>query len=147
MYMPAAVHNSISWLISDHDARNREYQELMHAYLHLSADRLGASPCYMDIWRSYIPSMAFGAEGSLALLEAMCAMAALHIAPLQHDSDRGRIRGHEHYGLALLHHMQNFDRDMTLLNDAVLATALIFAHYEVPPYQMLLTEGLEWRNR
>src|SRR5947207_180956 len=72
MYMPPHVHQSISWLISDHDSRNREYQELMQAYLHVSADRMAdISPCYMDIWRSYIPSMAFGEGGSVGLLSAL----------------------------------------------------------------------------
>ena len=129
--MPAKVHNSISWLISDHDSRNREYQELMHAYLHLTADRLAdTSPAYIDIWRSYIPSMAFGTNGSLALLNALVSLAALHIAPLQTDVEKGKERAMGHYVTAL-HHYRGINTSATQLNDAAFATSLIFAHYEV----------------
>jgi len=132
MYMPAKVHHSISWLISDHDARNRSYQELMHAYLHLSADRLAdATPCYLDIWHSYVPSMAFGTDGSLGLLNALCALAAFHIAPLQYEPERGRERALGHYITALRHHQDPDNLFAAKLDDAVLATALVFAHYEV----------------
>ena len=132
MYMPAQVHKSISWLISDHDARNREYQELIHAYLHLTADRLAeASPCYMDIWHSYIPSMAFGSNGSLGLLNALCAFAALHIAPLQYEQEKGKERALGLYITALRHHHDSDNLFAKQLDDSVLATALIFAHYEV----------------
>ena len=132
MYMPEQVHQSIAWLISDHDSRNREYQELMHAYLHLSADRMAdISPCYMDIWRSYIPSMAFGEEGSLALLSALVALAALHIASLQDDRDRGIQRAMGHY-ITSIGHLREADTLLTVkLDDAALATTLILAHYEV----------------
>jgi hypothetical protein len=130
--MPASVHKSISWLIADHDARNREYQELMHAYLHLTVDRLAdSSPSYMDMWRSYIPSMAFGENGSLALLDAMCALAALHIAPLQSDPEKGKDRAMAHYTTAIQHHHN--PESLFALDDAVLATSLLFAHYEVGP--------------
>jgi Fungal specific transcription factor domain len=133
MYMPEPVHKSIAWLIADHDARNREYQELMHAYLHLSADRLAdITPCYMDIWRSYIPSMAFDMDKSHGLLSALVAFAALHIAPLQSDHEKGKDRAMGHYITALswLREPQTLAR----LDDAVLATTLILAHFEVPNY-------------
>lgn len=130
--MPAKVHKSLSWLISDHDARNREYQELMHAYLHLTAARLAdATPCYTDIWHSYVPSMAFGANGSLGLLNALCAFAALHIAPLQSEPEKGKERALGLYITALRHHHSDENLFAAQLDDAVLATALIFAHYEV----------------
>ena len=148
MYMPAQVHKGISWLISDHDARNREYQELMHAYLHLTADRLAeASPCYMDIWHSYIPSMAFGANGSLALLNALCAFAALHIAPLQYEEEKGKERAMGLYIIALRHHHNPDNLFAQQLDDAVLATAVIFAHYEVYFVATNLMTGMEFRNR
>ena len=131
MYLPPSVHRSISWLITDHDARNREYQELMHAYLHLTAGRLAdASPCYMDIWGSYIPSMAFGENGSLALLDAMVAVAALHIAHIQNDSGKAKERALIHYTTALQHHRN--PETLYAPNDAVFATSLLFAYYEVP---------------
>jgi predicted component of type VI protein secretion system len=83
----------------------------------------------MDIWRSYIPSMAFGQGGSLALLNAMVALAAMHIAPLQADPEKAKERAMAHYTTALKHHRNN--DSFYLLDDAVLATSLIFAHYEV----------------
>jgi hypothetical protein len=85
----------------------------------------------MDIWRSYIPSMAFSTNGSLALLNAMVALAAFQIAPLQKDSDRGRQRALGHYITALRHHHDSDNLFAVQLDDAVLATSLIFAHYEV----------------
>ena len=132
MYMPPRVHDSISWLISDHETRNREYQELMDAYLRLTADRLSHStPCYLDIWRSYIPSMAFGPNGSLALLNALVALAALHIAPLQSDHEKGRNRALGYYITALRHLHDSNNLIVERLDDAILATSLLFAHYEV----------------
>ena len=129
MFMPPVVHRSLATVYSDHDVRNRHYQELMHAYLHLTADRLAdMSPCYIDFWRSYIPAMAFGQNGSLALLNAMVALAALHIAPLQADNARGKQRAWEFYHLALQHQGQATGSSP---DDWVLATSLILAHYEV----------------
>ena len=145
MYMPPHVHQSIAWVISDHDARNREYQELMHAYIHVSADRLAdISPCYMDIWRSYIPSMAFGPNGSLPLLGAMCALAALHISSSQND--RGKERAWVHYHTAVSYLRLSENLFAPELDDAVLATALILAHYEVRSLQNILTVVMEWGN-
>jgi len=72
--------------------------------------------------------MAFGPTGSLCLLSAMMAMAALHIARLQSDPDRGRERAVAHYTIAV---GNMFAADVNVLDDAVLATALILAHYEV----------------
>ena len=130
MFMPPVVHRSLASVYSDHDVRNRHYQELMHAYLHLTADRLAdMSPCYIDFWRTYIPSMAFGPNGSLALLNAMVALAALHIAPLQADDTRGKLRAWEFYHLALQHHRTAPDHSAP--DDWMLATSLILAHYEV----------------
>ena len=147
MYMPAKVHHSISWLISDHDARNRSYQELMHAYLHLSADRLAdATPCYLDIWHSYVPSMAFGTNGSLGLLNALCALAAFQIAPLQYEPERGRERALGHYITALRHHHDPDNLFAPRLDEAVLATALVFAHYEVLNCRGMLIVGMERRD-
>lgn len=147
MYMPVQVHKSISWLISDHDARNREYQELMQAYLHISADRMAdISPCYMDIWRSYIPSMAFGPNANLALLNAMVALAAMHIAPLQRDSDKGRDRAFAYYTVALGFHHNPENFFAVQIDDSVLATSLIFAHYEVHNLSMFLTIVIERRD-
>src|SRR5271170_2628665 len=135
MFMPPVVHRSLATVYSDHDVRNRHYQELMHAYLHLTADRLAdMSPCYIDFWRSYIPAMAFGPNGSLALLNAMVALAALHIAPLQADDSRGKLRAWEFYHLALQH---QGNATASSPDDWVLATSLILAHYEVTPLQPL----------
>ena len=139
MFMSPAVHTSLSMVYADHDERNRHYQELMHAYLHLTADRLAdISPCYIDIWRTYIPSMAFGPNGSLALLNAMVALAALHIAPLQADDKRGKIRAWEFYQLALQFQRENTSSPRTP-DDWMLATSLILAHYEVHRLHIRLT--------
>lgn len=146
MFMPPVVHRSLATVYSDHDVRNRHYQELMHAYLHLTADRLAdMSPCYIDFWRTYIPSMAFGPNGSLALLNAMVALAALHIAPLQADDTRGKLRAWEFYHLALQNHRQAPDHGPP--DDWMLATSLILAHYEVRcPLRSRLTVVMGWRN-
>lgn len=134
MYMPRQVHKSISWLISDSGVRNRLYQEFVNAYLHETADRLShSSPCYIDLWRSYIPSMAFGTNGSTALLNALVALAALQIAPRQADPEKGKERALGFYITAL----QNYRQTVGLIpaggdiTDASLATTLIFAQFEV----------------
>lgn len=133
MFMTPQIHRGISWQITDHDARNREYQELLHTYLHITADRMAdISPSYLDAWRSYIPSMAFGPNGHPALLEALVALAAIHLAPLQKDPERARKRASLHYHAALRY--QRDDDFLYRLDDAVLATALVCAHYEVRPH-------------
>lgn len=130
--MPKQVHKSISWMISEHESRQREYQELMDTYFHVTVDRLAdISPCYMDIWRSYIPSMAFGPKGSPALLNAIVALSSLHIAPLQTDHEKGRLRAMGFYYTARRLHGDSGDLLEQQLGGAVLATALIFAHFEV----------------
>jgi Fungal specific transcription factor domain len=132
MYMPEPVHRSISWLITDHNARNREFQELIDIYLSVTAPRLAdTSPCYMSIWHSYIPSMAFGPDGSLALLHALVALAALHVTPFQTDQEKGKQRALGHYVIALEHHRNPDSLFAPRLDDAVLATSLVFAHFEV----------------
>lgn len=131
MSLPPSIHRShIAWIISDDKSLNRGYQELMHAYIHVTADRLaGFSPCYIELWRSYVPTMAFGPHGSGALLNAMVALAALHIAPLQQDPNRGRDRAARYYSAAL---KEYHDIDLKgQFNDAALATVLLFAHFEV----------------
>jgi len=144
MFMPEEAHESIALWIPDHDARNREYQELMHTYLHLSAVRMAdISPCYMDIWRSYIPSLALGPKGFLPLLGAMCALAALHMTSSQVDGYEARAMVHYHTAVSNL----KLEKNLFPIDDAVLATVLILAHYEVPtPLKLVLTVVMEWAN-
>src|SRR5271154_3623273 len=130
MTLPVSIHKSIAWIIPDTESRSRGYQELMHAYLHQTADRLAAcSPCYIELWRSYVPTLAFGLHGSGALLNAMVALAALHLAPLLQEPPKGRERAVRYYFVALqeYHDMKRSDQ----LTDAGLATVLLFAHFEV----------------
>jgi hypothetical protein len=132
MFMPEAVHRSISWLITDHDTRNREFQELIDVYLKITAPTLAdTSPCYMSIWHTYIPSMAFGPDGSLALLHALVALAALQIVPFQNDPEKAKQRALGHYVIGLGHQHNPESLLGPRLDDAVLATSLLFAHFEV----------------
>jgi len=128
MYLPARIHESMSTILADNTVYNWEYQELLHTYLHLTADRLSdISPCYMDIWRSYIPAMAFGgADGSTGLLNALITFAAVHVLPLQNDRDKSEQRIRMYYGAAL-----SASRSGLIYDDARLATMLILAHIEV----------------
>jgi len=129
---PLSKHQNIAWIISEHQSLNRGYQELMHFYIHETATRLAAySPCYVDLWRLYIPTMAFGPRGSGALLNAMVALAALQLAPLQRDPDRGRERARRYYAAALQDHHSLGGDQKGEADDAVLATKLLFAHFEV----------------
>jgi hypothetical protein len=130
---PLSNQQNISWIISEHQSLNRGYQELMHFYIHETARRLAAySPCYVDLWTAYIPTMAFGQNGSRALLNAMVALAALQLAPLQGDPDRGRERARRYYAAALQDHYSLEGDQKVEADDAVLATKLLFAHFEVP---------------
>jgi hypothetical protein len=132
MSLPLKIYKNIAWIKSENESLNRGYQELMHAYIYQTADRLAAcSPCYIELWRSYIPTMAFGPRGSGALLNAMVALAALQIAPLQRDPDIGRERAMRYYVAALQdNHSMDGDRNREP-DDAMLATVLLFAHFEV----------------
>lgn len=118
----------MTWIIPDSESRNRGYEELMHAYIHRTADRLAAcSPCYIELWRSYIPTMAFGVHGSGALLNAMVALSALHLAPLQQDHTKGKERAVRYYLVASqeYHDMKRSDQ----LSDAALATVLFVCSF------------------
>lgn len=128
MYLPARIHETMSTMLSDNSIYNWEYQELLHTYFHITADRLAdTSPCYMDIWRSYIPAMAFGGtDGSKGLLNAIITFAAVHVLPLQMDRARGYRRIRMYYGAAL-----SGCRSCLVYDDALLATMLILAHIEV----------------
>ena len=75
--------------------------------------------------------MAFGEGGSVGLLSALVALAALHIAPLQPDWDKGKERALGHYITAIAHLRESDNLLAVELTDATLATALILAHYEV----------------
>jgi hypothetical protein len=128
MYLPARIHESLSTMLSDNVDYNWEYQELLHTYFHITADRLAdISPCYMDIWRSYIPAMAFSeSDGSKGLLNAMITFAAVHVLPLQMDRARSHRRIHQYYGAAL-----SACRSNLVYDDVHLATILMLAHIEV----------------
>src|SRR5437762_7657019 len=100
MRLPPSIHRSLNWITS-----SRNYQELIHVYIHKSAARLDAySPNYIELWRSYVPTMAFGSNGSVALLNAMAALAALQIAPFQRDAQIGYERAKRYYVAALQDH-------------------------------------------
>jgi len=127
MQLPPSIHKSLNWVNS-----NRNYQELLHVYIHKSAPRLDAySPNYIELWRSYVPAMAFGPNGSPALLNAMAALAALQIAPFQRDPQNGYDRAERYYIAALQDHQILDSVQKDDLEDSMLATALLMAHYEV----------------
>ena len=75
--------------------------------------------------------MAFGPHGSGPLLNAMVALTSLQLAPSQHDSERGRERALRYYVAALQEHQALDPVRKGQLDDAVLATVLLFAHFEV----------------
>ena len=75
--------------------------------------------------------MAFGPDGNLALLHALVALAALQVAPFQNDPERANQRALGHYVIALQHHRNPDSLFAPRLDDAVLATSLVFAHFEV----------------
>ena len=75
--------------------------------------------------------MALGVNGSQALLNAIAALAALQITPLQRNHDKGRERAQRYYLAALKdHHVFDTPGKYTL-NDAMIATSMLLAHYEV----------------
>lgn len=130
MSLPLSIRRNIPWITLANGSRDG-YQELMHAYIHKAADRLAAiSPCYIELWRSYVPTMAFGPQGSGALLNAMVALAAWHIASSQRDPDRGHERATRYYFAGLQEH-HRLDADGKIYDDAGLATLLLFAQFEV----------------
>ena len=123
---------NISLIISDNEFSNRSYQELLHAYFHISAGRLDAySPCSFELWRTYVPAMALGVDGSQALLNAIGALAALQITPLQRNQERGRERAQRYYLAALKDHHVFDTPGKYRLSDAMIATSMLLAHYEV----------------
>jgi hypothetical protein len=132
MVLPPTIYNNMSWIIAGDEFSNRSYQELLHAYIHVTAPRLdGSSPCYFELWRSYVPAMAFGQSGSLPLLNAIAAITALQIAPLQRDPEKGRERAERYYFAALEHHHILDTPRKSELDDAMIATAMLLAHYDV----------------
>lgn len=132
MILPQAIYKNMSWIIAGDEFSNRSYQELLHAYIHVTAPRLdGSSPCYFELWRSYVPAMAFGHRGSLPLLNAIAAIAALQIAPLQRDPEKGRERAERYYFAALEHHHILDTPRKSELDDSMIATAMLLAHYDV----------------
>jgi len=141
MTLPPSIYKSLNWMTS-----NRNYQELFHTYLHKSAPRLDAySPTYIELWRTYVPAMAFGQNGSAPLLNSMAALAAIQMARFQRDPQSGYDRAERYYIAALQDH-QILDLDQQdNLDDAMLATALLLAHYEVLSGLALSNAlGLEW---
>lgn len=75
--------------------------------------------------------MAFGESGSLPLLNAIAAITALQIAPLQRDPEKGRERAERYYFAALEHHHILDTPRKSELDDAMIATAMLLAHYDV----------------
>jgi hypothetical protein len=126
MQLPLSIHKSLNWVNS-----SRNYEELLHVYIHKSAPRLDSySPNYIELWRSYVPAMAFGPNGSAALLNAMAALAALQLAPFQRDPPNGYDRAERYYIAALQDHQILDSVEKDDLDDSMLATALLLAHYE-----------------
>jgi serine/threonine protein kinase len=133
--LPPAICKNMSWIAGD-EFSNRSYQQLLHAYIHVTAPRLDASsPCYFELWRSYVPAMAFGSKGSLALLNAISAVTAIQIAPLQRDPEKGRERAERYYFASLEDHHVLDTPQKSELNDAMIATSMLLAHYDVIPVQ------------
>ena len=128
LYLPARIHESMSTIFSDNAVCNWEYQELLDTYLRMTAGRLSdISPCYMDIWRTDVPSMALGgADGSAGLLNALITFAAVHVLPLKLDRDKSEERILMYYGAAL-----SASRSGLVYDDARRATMLLLAHIEV----------------
>jgi hypothetical protein len=153
MVLLQPIYKNLSWIIAGDEFSNRSYQELLHAYIHVTAPRLdGSSPCYFELWRSYVPAMAFGQMGSLPLLNAIAAIAALQIAPLQRDPEKGRDRAERYYFAALEHHHILDTPRKSELDDAMIATGILLAHYDVYSIQLVANirygkENLQrWRS-
>jgi hypothetical protein len=134
--LPPAICKNMSWIAGD-EFSTRSYHQLLHAYIHVTAPRLDASsPCYFELWRSYVPAMAFGSKGSVALLNAISAVTAIQIAPLQRDPEKGRERAERYYFASLEdHHVLDIPQKSEL-DDAMIATAMLLAHYDVIPIQL-----------
>jgi len=105
-------------------------RELLQAYLDISAKRLAdSSPSYVDLFRKYIPAMAYD---STALMEGILALAAIQIGLMRRDP-RIAVDAASHYHKSLKSHFKAVADPNSRSKDSLLATSIILGHYEVFP--------------
>jgi len=103
-------------------------RELLQAYLDISAKRLAdTSPSYVDLFRKYIPAMAYD---STALMEGILALAAIQIGLMRRDP-RIAVDAASHYHKSLKSHFKAVADPNSRSQDSLLATSIILGHYEV----------------
>lgn len=127
-------------------------RELLQAYLDISAKRLAdTSPSYVDLFRKYIPAMAYDSTG---LMEGILALAAIQIGLMRRDP-RIAVDAASHYHKSLKSHFKAVADPNSRSEDSLLATSIILGHYEVFfPWLLLFRpvtyvpyhQDLEWRK-
>ncbi|CUS08127.1 unnamed protein product [Tuber aestivum] len=104
-------------------------RELLQAYLDISAKRLAdTSPSYVDLFRKYIPAMAYDSTG---LMEGILALAAIQIGLMRKDTRIVAVDAASHYHKALKAHFNAVADPNSRSKDSLLATSIILGHYEI----------------